>query len=88
MQSLPQQACEACGEMVAAVRGMLERVKGAKRLGDLEAMRIELCAVQMELGSLLTKSLQVEAHVCAAVVTMGTRHCEAREPEGCTAERG
>lgn len=73
MKSLQEQARDECTEMVQDVGVMLERVKVAKRLGTLEAMQTELCALQMELGSLRTKACEVKAHVCAAVVTMHSR---------------
>jgi len=73
MKSLQEQAREECTEMVQDVGVMLERVKAAKRLGTVEAMKIELCALQMELGSLRTKACEVKATVCAAMVTMHSR---------------
>lgn len=59
--------------MVLDVNAMLERVKAAKRLGTVEAMQNELCALQLELGGLRTKACEVKATVCAAVVTMRAR---------------
>lgn len=77
MKSVPQHACDECNEMVGAIETMQRRVSEAKRLRTLEEMQNELSALQLDLGSLRTKGLEMKAFVTRAVAQASVRDYEA-----------
>jgi hypothetical protein len=67
MKSIPEHACDECLELVEALQVMKAKLHKAKRVGSLEAMQIELCALETEMGGLRMKALEMKAFVTWAV---------------------
>ncbi len=73
MKSLPQHACDECNELLSQLAELQTRMSAAKRLPDLEAMRIELSALQLDFGSTIMKAREMKAFVTRAFAVEMTR---------------
>lgn len=69
MMSMPQHAMVGCTEMIEGIAVMQGRVMAAKRLRTLEEMQVELAALQMELGGLKLRAVEMKTFVGAAFMT-------------------